>query len=101
MVLAITSLPTPLSPAMTTFASEGAIAPINSSISCIGLLLKIGAGRASAISSSFSKQKLFLQRFLHAAQKFLRRIRLADEMVSAAFDRLDGVMQRVVRCQNN
>ena len=50
---------------------------------------------------SFPEQELFLQCFLHQAQKFLRRIRLADKMVRAAFDRLDGVMQRVVRREND
>jgi len=50
---------------------------------------------------SFPKEELFLQRLLHEAQKFFRRIRLADKMISAAFDRLDGVMQRVVSRQND
>jgi hypothetical protein len=46
-------LPTPLSPVISTFASDGAIAEISSSISCIALLLKTGASRVSAWANFF------------------------------------------------
>ena len=44
----------------------------------------------------FPKQELFLQRFFHKAEQLLWRVWFADKMERAAFDRLDGIMQRVV-----
>ena len=36
----------------------------------------------------FAEERLLLERFLDEAEQFLRRVRLADKMISAAFDRL-------------
>ena len=99
---------------MSTFASEGAIAVIRSSICCITLLLKTGASRVSACARRCFKfcavlakldrlpqERLFFQRFLDQAEQLLRRVRFADEMICAALDRLDRVVQRIVRRQND
>jgi len=39
----------------------------------------------------FSQKELFFQCLLHQAEQFFGRIRLANEMVGAAFDRLDAL----------
>ena len=41
----------------------------------------------------FSQEELFFQCLFHQAKQFLGGIRLTNEMVSAAFDRLDRIMQ--------
>ncbi len=49
----------------------------------------------------FAEERLLLERFLDQAEQFLRRIRLADEVIGAALDRFDRVAQRIVRRQND
>ena len=39
------------------------------------------------------QERLFFQRLLHQAEQFFRRVRFADEVVSASFDRLDRIVQ--------
>ena len=48
-----------------------------------------------------AQERLFLQRFLDQAEQLFRRVRFADEVIGTALDRLDGVVQRIVRRQND
>ena len=78
------------------------------------MLLNTGAKPRLGISSRFfellrllakldrlAEERLFLERFLDQAEQFFRRVRFADKMIGAAFDRLDRVVQRIVRRQND
>ena len=48
-----------------------------------------------------AQQRLLFQSFLHQAEQLFRRVRFADEMESAALDRLDRVVYRIVRRQDD
>ena len=78
------------------------------------MLLKTGASRVSACARRCFKllrrlakldrlpqERLFFQCFLDQAEQLLRRVRFADKMICAALDRLDRVVQRIVRRQND
>ena len=47
------------------------------------------------------QKRSLLQRLFHQAQQFLGRIRLAYKMKCAALDRFNGVVQRIMRGQND
>jgi hypothetical protein len=44
---------------------------------------------------------LLLERFFDEAQQLFRRVRFADEMVGATLDRLDRVIERIVRGEDD
>ena len=49
----------------------------------------------------FAKKRLLFQCLLDEAEQFLWRVGLANEMIRAAFDRFDRIVERVVRGQND
>ena len=78
------------------------------------MLLKTGASRVSAWASfflqalrrlaqleRFPEKRLLFESLLHQAEQLFRGVGLADEMISAALDRLDRVAQGIVGGQDN
>ena len=49
----------------------------------------------------FPEERLFFERFLDQAEQLFRRVGFTDEMIGAALDRLDRVVQGIVRGQND